>query len=278
MTTVNHGKENAEQVIKALEEARAQNPELASFYEFHQQVLQLQHQAKAQIAATLEMVDEQALQSRLQQGLPLLSFAQLPIEEGRFANQVGKMVQVLTDYDPDLEAQAAPGNADECLTLARQRFEQAQVVEGPSTEQDQITLAQFAVDLALQPYLEWAAEQMLPYVNHEEWKQGYCPICGAPPDLATLDEKVGTRHLLCSRCNSQWLYRRIGCPFCGVTDHTRLVYYPGEDEVYRLYVCQECRRYLKAIDLRKATKKVLLPAERVTTVAMDAAAREEGYW
>lgn len=278
MTTVNNGKENTQQVIEALAEAGAQNPDLASFYEFHRRVLQLQHQAKAQIAATLEMVDDQALQSRIQQGLPLLSFAQLPLEAERFAALVTTMAQILMGYDPDLEEQTVPGSPAECLTLARQRFEQAQTTGEQSADQDEVTLAQFAVDLALKPYLEWAAEQMLPYVDHERWKRGYCPICGAPPDLATLDEEVGTRRLLCSRCNSQWLYRRIGCPFCDTTDHTRLAYYPGEDEVYRLYVCQECRRYLKTIDLRKATRTVLLPAERITTVAMDAAAREEGYW
>ena len=61
------------------------------------------------------------------------------------------------------------------------------------------------------------------------------------------------------------------------TDHTKVVYYPSEDMVYRLYVCHGCQRYLKTIDLREAKHVILLPAERVTTVAMDAAAQQEGY-
>jgi FdhE protein len=69
----------------------------------------------------------------------------------------------------------------------------------------------------------------------------------------------------------------VGCPFCGITDHTKVVYYPSEDRVYRLYVCQECQRYLKTIDLREAKHAISLPVERVTTVAMDAVARQEGY-
>jgi hypothetical protein len=36
-------------------------------------------------------------------------------------------------------------------------------------------------------------------------------------------------------------------------------------------------RYLKTIDLREVERDVLLPVERILTVAMDAAARAEGY-
>jgi FdhE protein len=102
-------------------------------------------------------------------------------------------------------------------------------------------------------------------------------VCGGAPDLAALEAETGARHLLCSRCNSKWLYPRVKCPFCGTTDHAKLAYYPSEDGVYRLYVCRGCRRYLKTVDLREVQREVLLPVERITTVAMDAAARNEGY-
>jgi FdhE protein len=69
----------------------------------------------------------------------------------------------------------------------------------------------------------------------------------------------------------------VGCPSCGTGDHTKLSYYLSEDEAYRLYVCQACRRYLKVIDLRKVGRQVSFPVERVTTVGMDVAARQEGY-
>jgi FdhE protein len=226
---------------------------------------------------TLEMADEQALQARLLQGLPLLSFAQLPAEAERFAKLVSNVAQLLIGYDPELVGQTVPDSPAECLALARQRFEDGQATGSPEEEPGEVTLVQVSVDLALKPYLEWAAEQVLPHVDQQRWRRGYCPVCGGAPDFATLDAEVGTRHLLCSRCNSQWLYRRLGCPFCETTDHTKLVYYPSEDGVYRLYVCQECRRYLKTIDLRQVGRTVLLPVERVTTVAMDAAARQEGY-
>jgi FdhE protein len=268
--------------LQALEEAGTEDPELSTFYAFHRTLFETLAQARADISATLEMADEEALKARLFQGLPLLSFAQLPIEADRFAGLVSTVAAMLTEYNPDLAEQTVPDNSTACLALARQRFQEGQSVEGkPGKEQaedeGEADLVQVSVDLALKPYLEWAAEKVLPHVDQERWKRRYCPVCGGAPDFAFLGEEAGTRHLLCSRCSSQWVYSRIGCPFCGTHDHKKLSYYLGEDEVHRLYVCQACRRYLKAIDLRKAGRRVLFPVERVTTVGMDVAAQQEGY-
>jgi len=261
---------------EALAEAAQQDPDLASYYELYRVLFELQQQAKDEITATLEMTDEEALQARLSENLPLISFAQLPIDAERFTKLASEIAQTLTEYKVEVGDQTLPTDSAVWVSLAQQQFEDGQVAGEPSKEPEEI-LALRVADLALRPYLEWAAEQVLPYVDQEHWKQGYCPICGGAPDFATLDEEAGARYLMCSRCNSQWLYRRVGCPFCGIADHTKLAYYPSDDKVYRLYVCQECKCYLKTIDLREAKRTVLLPVERVTTVAMDAAAQQEGY-
>lgn len=263
-------------ISQALADAAQREPDLASYYELHRVLLELQEKAKGGITAKLEMMDEESLQTRVLQGLPLVSFAQLPIEAGRFARLAEEIAQVLIDYDVEVGDRALPAAA-EWFPLVRQRFQAGQAIRERSGEPEETTLAQMATDLALRPYLEWAAEQAMPHVDQERWGRGYCPVCGGAPDLATLDKEVGARHLVCSRCNSQWPYRRVGCPFCGTTDHTSLSYYPTDDGVYRLYVCQECRRYLKTIDLRRTERVVLLPVERVSTGAMDAAAQQEGY-
>jgi FdhE protein len=277
--TAKGAEEHARQVIEALAEARAQNPELADFYEFHQKVFRLQHEAKVAIAATLEMLDQKVLQARMLQGSPQLSFVQLPLETegfGRLAIEIG---QALRHYDPELAAGTDDLEEVDWLSLAGRRFEQGMIDkgEGKVPEEAEIGLAEKAVDLTLQPYLEWAAEQVMPHVNQDRWKRGHCPVCGGASDFAVLVEETGARHLLCSRCRSQWLYKRLECPFCNNTDHTKLFYYPSEDKVYRLYVCEVCKHYLKAIDLRKATHRVVLAAEPLLTVAMDLAAQEQGY-
>jgi len=277
--TAKGAEERARQAMEALEEARTQNPELADFYEFHQRVFRLQHEAKAQIAATLEMLDQEVLRARVRQGLPQLSFAQSPLEAEGFSWLATEIAQALVQYDPELTAGTDDLEEVDWLSLAGRRFEQgmANESEEETLEEAKMGLAEMAVDLALQPYLEWAAEQVMPHVGQESWKRRYCPVCGGAPDFAVLVEETGARYLLCSRCRSQWLYRRLGCPFCNNTDHTKLLYYPSEDEVYRLYVCQVCKHYLKAIDLRQATHRVVLAVEPLLTVAMDLAAQEQGY-
>ena len=46
---------------------------------------------------------------------------------------------------------------------------------------------------------------------------------------------------------------------------------------YRLQVCDNCKTYLKTLDMRKAAGEVLIPLERILTVEMDRQAREKGY-
>ena len=271
------GNSRTQLILQALEEASNQDPDLSTFYTFHRALFRTLGQARTEISGALEIADKEARQARLLQGQPLLPFAQVPVEAERFAELVLDVARILSEYDPELAQQALPDGPAECLALARQRFEEGQAGGERDEPQSEATLAQASVGLALKPYLEWAAEQVLPYVDQERWKRGYCPVCGGAPDFATLDAEVGARHLVCSRCSSEWLYRRLGCPFCGTTDHAKLMYYPSEDGVYRLYVCQVCRRYLKTVDLREITRTVLLPVERITTVAMDLAARQEGF-
>lgn len=274
--------ERDQAMLKALERAALEDPDLSAYYELHRTLLHTLAEARAGISATLEMVDEEALQARMLQGLPLLSFSQVPLEAERFAELVSTITGVLRESNPALEGETVPDSPAGCLTLARRRFAARQVgeelaIQGGGEEQSMASLAQVVVDLALKPYLEWAAEQVLPHIDQERWKRGYCPVCGGAPDFACLEENKGARHLVCSRCNSQWLYHRLGCPFCGSHDHTDLFYYTSEDEAHRLYICQACRRYLKVVDLRRVGRQVLVPVERITTVAMDVAARQEGY-
>jgi hypothetical protein len=274
----------ASEALAALQAERAaqHDDELAAYYALYCKLYELQEQAGSEIAASLELADPAALQARTFQGLPLISFAHLPIQADRFAGLAAAIAKELEIGDWRAEGEEhtlpipLPADADGWLALAQARFEQGQGVDY-NGEKAAVTLAEIAADMALAPYLAWTAEQVLPHLDQEQWKRGHCPVCGGSPDLAFLDGEAGARRLACSRCNSQWRYARIGCPFCGANDPDQIVYYPSDDEVYRLYVCLACRRYLKTTDLRKAGDPVLAQVERVATVAMDAAARQEGY-
>jgi FdhE protein len=138
-------------------------------------------------------------------------------------------------------------------------------------------LLEAIIHATLKPFLVSYSEALLGLVNQERWRRGYCPICGGNPDFAFLDNERGARWLLCSRCDAEWLFQRLECPYCGNQEQNALAYFTDDEGLYRLYICEKCKRYLKAIDLRQAKSEVLLPLERLITFGLDAQAREYGY-
>jgi FdhE protein len=121
------------------------------------------------------------------------------------------------------------------------------------------------------------AEAYKKLVDQEQWRRGYCPVCGGKADFAFLDKEKGARWLLCSRCDTEWLFQRLECPYCGTTNQNELAYFTDDSELYRLYICQRCHTYLKAVDMRKTDSEILLPLERVLTADIDRQGQEKGY-
>lgn len=147
---------------------------------------------------------------------------------------------------------------------------------GPDADVD-ISLLQFLINQTLRPFLHRYAEAIAPWIDQEKWYQPYCPVCGGLPDFAVLRKPYGARWLLCSRCDFEWPYRRVSCPYCGCEDPEKYQYVPSEDQVYRLYLCDRCHHYLKTLDQREIMEERPLPVERVVTLPMDVAAHQAGY-
>jgi hypothetical protein len=130
---------------------------------------------------------------------------------------------------------------------------------------------------AFHPVLVNYSEALLCLVNQDSWRRGICPICGGKPDFAFLSKDSGARWLVCSRCDTEWLFFRLECPFCGNRDQESLAYLTDEKDLYRLYTCEKCGNYIKAIDLRHAGDNILFPLERILTLDLDRQAHEAGY-
>ena len=75
----------------------------------------------------------------------------------------------------------------------------------------------------------------------------------------------------------EWLFQRLDCPFCHNTDQKTLSFQTDEKGIYRLYVCEKCKHYLKAVDLRKAESDLNFSLEAIITADLDLQARESGY-
>lgn len=267
------------QLLQALAGARQQHSGLAELLDFYHDLYQVQFGVKASLPEP-ELRNDLAVRQRLAAGLSQLTFDQLNIAPEPFAQLVAQITTVLLRHNPGWEVERHEQPAEGLLTLARQVFETWDTLTAPqldvnhrrSTRAEAVDLPALAVGFALAPYLQRAAELLLPRLDLSLWAKGFCPVCGGHPNLALLEHSSGARQLVCSRCDGSWSYQRIGCPFCG--SEGKQTYYRSQDGAYRLYVCPDCHRYLKTADLREIQRPLYPPVERLVLVGMDLAAQQ----
>jgi FdhE protein len=137
----------------------------------------------------------------------------------------------------------------------------------------------FTIYLA-RPFRQQMAEQLTAEVDLGLWQQGYCPVCGHSPVLGHLLGKEGRRWLWCCCCNTRWRFPRIQCPFCMNQSQAELGYLSLEGVCgYRIYVCDQCRRYLKEMvsDSDENAINIDYDREYITSASLDQAALTQGY-
>ncbi|WP_449241195.1 formate dehydrogenase accessory protein FdhE [Desulfoscipio gibsoniae] len=135
----------------------------------------------------------------------------------------------------------------------------------------------FLIKVALKPLLTLFSKNIMHQFKPHEWLHGYCPVCGEEPVMARLTGENGQRQLYCGLCETEWLYYRIGCPFCGNQDSSTLSFIAAEVlGQYRIYLCEQCKSYLKTVDER-ICGEVDLFCEDIATVDLDELALKEGY-
>ena len=249
--------------------------------EAYRQLLLIQREARIHIdAPKLSLTD--TIRERPSQGIPLLSFHELALDWTQVGNLVQEITGLVTEDSPDArdEVQALKNIASDVALLkeaVRVWYEESSLEAIAAAQHVDDQLLTFVLGTTLKPFLSAYCEVLLPLVEQELWHRRYCPICGGKPDLAFLDMERGSRWLLCSRCDAEWLFLRLGCPYCGNQEQTSLAYFTNDEGRYRLYVCEECQGYIKTIDMRRAQADVLLPLERILTLDIDRQAQEAGY-
>jgi FdhE protein len=274
-----------ERILQQLRLARDKMPDWAPVLD--PQIALLEAQMAVEIPPVEVKLSGFEATERRRQGLPLVTGRELALDWPLFAGLFTQVCGVSAKDRPDLaeslaEMAAVPEENPEQLQAWVAQF-MAECALGDDV--DPSGLITFALTHTLKPFLRRYAEAYASLVDERGWKRNYCPVCGGQPDMASLGsshhrpgptEEEGTRYLLCSRCDNEWSYTRLGCPFCEEKDHDKIHYFQEEKDPHRLYVCDSCQRYLKTIELGSGAR-VLLPVERILTAGMDLSAREAGY-
>jgi FdhE protein len=255
-----------------IREAKCRHPELAELLGFYEQLFRTYDAFMEKLDIQPRLAQRELHHPELSQGIPQFTFEELLIDREAFVRLSVGMSEIITQHMPHY-VHGRNGVAEgELLKRAQTLFESGNPVITSSTPPDRTALI---AGLALVPYLQRACSAILPHIPQNAWQRPYCPVCGGKPSFAELGKESGTRRLLCSRCSAEWMYGRLGCAFCEGTE--KHMYYQSMDELYRLYVCDRCNRYLKTIDRRQTDRDVHLPVECIVTVPMDIAAQQKGY-
>jgi FdhE protein len=269
----------ADELVRVLQEERTHRPDLAKTLDLHIALVA----ARAEVAPEVPMGWTGRAQARLQRGETAVTIHDLDHGWEAVGRLAVRTCQIMAGYDAALsealakiEARLGGDPVDEKRVRA---IVARYLANGQSGLPDRLdpTLVGFVLNQALHPFLLAFAIGLAPLLNGRAWVRGDCPVCGGGPDFAALEGEGGERRLLCARCDTEWAYRRLGCPFCANEDPGRLGYFPMEDGAYRLYVCERCKGYLKTIDLRETWRHRPLPVERILTVGMDLTAVGQGY-
>ena len=266
-------------IVESLQKGAEKHPELAETAGLYCRLLEIE--AQADIPAPTRVPGSDEARALLQQGKPLLNLDEIEIDSGKLTELAMQIAFAIAEQRRERVRELADIHA--WLHRRRDRMRSLAIAylrgNGIPDSNSGIDggLLVFVVHTALRPFLRAYADALSRFVDAGAWYRGYCPICGGEPDMAALEKSGGRRRLLCSRCDAEWAYRRLGCPFCGNDDPKDLAFFPSDDQVYRLAVCERCHRYVKTVDLRETPTERPLAAERVLTAGMDVAAQNTGY-
>ncbi|HEX76609.1 MAG TPA: formate dehydrogenase accessory protein FdhE [Dehalococcoidia bacterium] len=271
-----------DRIIKKLEEQKGKEGRLPQVLEFYQKLVHIQDRVGKRVGVPNPRFSDNEISSRIAQGKPLVGFEDLVIDLPLLRKTFREIAAIFAEYQEligPIPEQLTEPIADQFITQesAKAWFEGTKLPDTVAINNDNETLFREIIHASLRPLMLSYSVAVIDMVKQEDWRRGYCPVCGGNPDFGFLDNEHRSRWLVCSRCDTEWLFQRLQCPYCGTTDQNVLAYFTDDEGLYRLYVCEQCKHYLKTIDLRQAKSEVLIPLERMYTLDIDKQARELGY-
>lgn len=276
MTTEIHDK-----ILNRLAEVKQEEGQLPQFIELYGDLLQLQLDVKSRLHISIPHFTDEEVSEIVREGRSLLNLDTLELDWPLVREIFHTVIQAFAQHVPSCLSGAGgildPSSSFPIRQAANDWFQDSSLAAIALANGIPEDILSSIIQATMYPFLSTYSEQLIGLVDQKQWRRRYCPVCRGKPDFAFLDKESGARWLLCSRCGAEWLFQRLECPYCSNNDQRTLSYFTNDDQLYRLYVCDKCRSYIKAIDLRRTEPIVLLPLERILTIDLDKQAHEKGY-
>jgi FdhE protein len=230
-------------------------------------------------------VEESLVTVKREEGFPLLSREELPVDHELSRHLLHRLLDHLKDRDrQDSEGLERAGKkmsnhpawADRLFEAVLHKSDKTLSALAEDSGLDPNTLSYLA-RLALRPSLLKLRNILSQRIEKEKWDFGYCPLCGSQPNMAFMD-KTGKRHLHCELCGEEWSFRRVTCPFCQNEDQKQLGYFQSDqEEGFRVDFCRACKRYIKTVDQRVFEEATPMELEYIASLHLDILAGEQGF-
>ena len=269
-----------------LEQCRQERTELEEILDFYGKVLSAQQEAQQETPMPDIDLAEDRLNLKVEEGFPLMDSEDFSVDRDTSERLFRNLCQLSLDENPVLASAGKSlleaidsGKLDMTKLSTAVLDNNAQAMEEYAKDVGvPQPVLQALTKLSLQPALLATAAVVAKGFTAENWQQSYCPICGGLPAIAALVGEEGKREALCSFCGHFWQLPRLKCPFCSTEKQEDLRYFYGEGEdLYRVYVCEQCKGYIKVVDTRETGDPRGLAVDDVVTTHLDLLAEDEGY-
>lgn len=218
-------------------------------------------------------------------GSPLIRYAPPLIDPNQFIETARQVFELLARYLPEMAAdlqllrESLPRTADDRKALIEGLIKHDR--EAVTFLEDRTPVPPdvfgFAFSHVLRIFLGAYSQRLHREADLDGWWRGECPVCGSKPNFARVDAR-GRRYLHCGLCSTEWRFARAVCPFCGNTAPEDLSFYAFEGGLYRVYVCNRCKGYIKTLVGQEPDQaRPNLFWEDIKTVPLDMAAMRLGF-
>jgi hypothetical protein len=248
------------------------------------ELIQVLRRVQGRVPLPWVQAEPQWIDGEQRAGRSLVRFEDIPLDWTEFRLTLRQTADILHRYETldrtehqQIVGLARDGNKLEPI-VQRWYAATSQAAEGSDRERMPGHVPpslEHVLVLAMRPFLARSAEALMQRSDFSAWNRGHCPLCYWEADFAFI-APTGTRHLICGRCLAQWPFDLV-CPFCGNGDRALITSFATRDGRYRVYACDQCRRYLKAYDARNASRPVMVAVDSIATLPLDAAAMQRGY-
>jgi len=276
-----------ERIIKRIDVIEKKRPSHKEILDFFKDIIKAQYKVKPLIKVESVEINEETAKHQMREGFPLIDKKEIKLDTDSATTLFKKICRAIQRKNKKIAPEIKKINQ----AIRKKEIDLQEIfkklIAGDKEYLDSIGekielekwLLLFLAESSINPVLEAYADRLKGYVAQESWFRGYCPVCGSQPMIAELRKDAGERFLLCSSCGFQWRFKRLACPFCGNEDHKKLRHFHIEKEGkgYRVDVCEECKKYIKTIDIRELREEVVPIVEDMGTLHLDIIAQNEGY-